>query len=226
MMWRKNTDRTLLPPLKMTTIKKQMIAPALILLTVIFAASAFGQGGGLKGKVRTGKGDGIPNATITARKSGKDVRTVKSDSKGNFVLNGLESGNYNVVFDAGGYSSGVLYNVEIKNKGLRDLGDRLMLSTDQGTQVLIKGSVFYREGVSITGAKVQIERLNTDGTTKNIGSAYTNISGEFTFRQPEANAKFRITAKFKGVTGMKVVEVTNAAIYRLAITLDVPRTEK
>jgi hypothetical protein len=200
--------------------------PAALLLLVFAVVSAAAQTGGFKGKVRTNRGEGISGATITARKSGKDVKTVRSDAKGNFVIDGLEAGNYNIVFDAGGFASGVLYNVEAKNKGLRDLGERLMLSPDQGTQVIIKGSVFYREGTSVTGAKVEIEKMNADGTFKSIGSAFTNISGEFTFRQPEANAKFRITAKFKGASGSKEVEVSNAAIYRLAITLDIPRTEK
>src|SRR6476661_8752129 len=206
-------------------IRSSKLFPVLILLTLC-VVSAAAQGGGLKGKVRTNSGDGISNASVTARRNGKDVKTVRSDSKGNFVIEGLESGNYNISFDAGGYSSGVLYNVEVKSKKVRDLGERLMLSRDEGTQVIINGSVFYREGTSVTGAKVEIEKLNADGTYKTVGTAMTNISGEFTFRQPEANAKFRITAKFKGTAGTKEVEVSNAAIYRLAITLDLPRTEK
>jgi hypothetical protein len=208
----------------MFKINKLFTVLSLMLLFAALAGAAIGQTGGFKGKVRTNQGDGIANASITARKSGKDVKTVRSDAKGNFVIDGLESGNYNIVFDAGGYTSGVLYNVEAKGNSVRNLGERLMLSTDQGALVLIKGSVFYREGTSVTGAKVEIERINEDGTTKKIGSALTNISGEFTFRQPEANAKFRITAKFKGASAAKEVEVSNAAIYRLAITLDLPLT--
>ena len=205
-------------------IKFSKLFPALALLSACVVSAA--AQGGLKGKVRSNSGGGISNATVTARKNGKDVKTVRSDSKGNFAIDGLESGNYNISFDAGGYSSGVLYNVEVKSKKVRDLGERLMLSRDEGTQVIIKGSVFYREGTSVTGAKVEIEKLNADGSYKTVGTAMTNISGEFTFRQPEANAKFRITAKFKDATGTKEVEVSNAAIYRLAITLDLPRTEK
>jgi hypothetical protein len=193
---------------------------------VCLAAAAFAQGGGIKGKVRSSKGGAIANATITARLDGKDVKTVHSDAKGSFILKGLDSGVYNVVFDADGFSSGVKYGVEIKNNNIRDLGDRLILSVDQGTLVLIKGSVFFKEGTSVTGAKVELERVNADGSTKRLGSMYTNVSGEFTFRQPEAAAKFRVTAKFKDASGTKDVEVTNAAIYRLAINLDISRQEK
>ncbi len=191
------------------------------------APSAIAQStGGLKGKVRTASGDGIGNATITARQKGVDLKTVKGDSKGNFVMEGLETGRYNVVFDAPGYSSGVLYNVEVKKNKVSDLGDRLMLSSDQGTQVIVKGSIFYKEGTSVTGAKVELEKVNADGSTQRLGSSMTNISGEFTFRRPEGAAKLRVTAKFKGISGSKEIEVDQAAIYRLAITLDISRTEK
>ncbi len=206
-----------------------VLSPAVFVLLAAFclASAVFGQStGGLKGKVRTTSGDGIANATVTARQKGVDLKTVKGDSKGNFVIEGLETGRYNVVFDAPGYSSGVLYNVEVKKNKVSDLGDRLMLSTDQGTQVIIKGSIFYKEGTSVTGAKVELEKVNSDGSTQKLGSAMTKISGEFTFRRPEGPAKLRITAKFKGISGSKEIEVDQAAIYRLAITLDISRTEK
>lgn len=198
-----------------------------ICLTVIvltMAVSAFAQGG-VKGKVRSNRGAAIPNATVTARQSGRDVKTVKTDTKGVFQLTGLQSGVYSLVFDADGFQSGLLQGVEIKG-GVRDLGDRLILFPDQGTQVIINGSVFYKEGTSLGGAKIDIEKINADGTVKKITSLYTNVSGEFTFRQPQGSAKFRITAKFKGAEGVKELEVDTAAIYRLAITLDISRTEK
>lgn len=207
-------------------LNERRLFAGFVLTACFLLPSVFAQSGGLKGKVRTNKGDGIANATIVARQKGKDVKTAKADQRGNFLLEGLESGTYNILFDANGFSSGVLYNVEVKNKNTRDLGDRLILFPDQGTQVILKGSVFYREGTSVTGAKVEIERINSDGSTKSLGSVYTNVSGEFTFRQPEGSAKFRVTAKFKGASGTKEVEVENAAIYRLAITLDISRSEK
>jgi hypothetical protein len=192
---------------------------------VAFTASAFAQSGGVKGKVRSNKGSGIPNATVTARQSGKDIKTAKADAKGSFQLTGLGSGVYTLVFDADGFQSGLLQGVEIKG-GVRDLGDRLILMPDQGTQVIIKGSVFYKEGTSLGGAKIEIERQNADGSWKKVTTLYTTIQGEFTFRQPQAAAKFRITAKYKGAEASKEVEVNTAAIYRLALTLDISRSEK
>jgi len=197
-----------------------------LLSAVCLLPSAFAQGG-IKGKVRNNKGSGIAGATVIARLSGRDVKTVKSDAKGNFAMQGLNAGTYNVVIDADGYATGVKFGVEIKDGSVRDLGDRLILSVGQGTQVLIKGSVFFKEGTSVTAAKVEIERINEDGSTKNLGSTYTSSSGEFTFRPPAGTAKVRVTAKYKGASGSKeIVEIANAGIYRTAITLDISRADK
>lgn len=187
----------------------------------------FGQEtGGVKGKVRNARGAALAGATITARLKGQDVKTVKSDAKGNFEMTGLEPGVYNFVFEKSGYGAGVKYNVEIKKKGIVNLGDNLALMQDQGTLVLINGSVYNQDGRSITGAKIEIERINSDGSTKKVGSGYTNVSGEFTFRQPEGTAKFRVTATMKGVKGSKEIEVDSAGVYRLAITLNLSKEEK
>ena len=198
----------------------------LLLSAFCFVPSALAQGG-VKGKVRNNKGGTIAGASVTARLNGKDVRSVKSDSKGSFMLQGLEPGTYNIVFDADGYATGVKFGVEVRNGNMRDLGDRLILAVDQGSQIIIRGSVFYSEGTSITGAKVEIERVNDDGTTKNLGSAYTSVSGEFTFRPPAGTTRVRVTAKYKGATASKEIsEIVNAGIYRTAITLDISRKEK
>ena len=199
---------------------------AFLLALVIVASSTVFSQGGVKGKVRSRTGAGIANTTVTARQDGRDIKSTKSNTKGEFVLSGLSSGVYSLVFDADGFQSGLYQGLEIKDGDTRNLGDRLILMPDQGTQVIINGSVFYKEGTSLGGAKVEIERVNPDGTTKKVTTLYTNVSGEFTFRQPQAAAKFRITAKFKGAEGTKEVEVDTAAIYRLAITLDISRTEK
>lgn len=198
----------------------------LLLSGFCLVSFAFAQGG-VKGKVRNTKGGTIAGATVTARLNGKDVKSVKADSKGSFTMQGLEPGTYNIVFDADGYATGVKFGVQVRNGGMQDLGDRLILGVDQGSQIIIKGSVFFREGTSVTGAKVEIERVNDDGSTKDLGSGYTNISGEFTFRPPPGTTKVRVTAKYKGVSGSKEIsEIVNAGIYRTAITLDLSRNEK
>lgn len=197
-----------------------------VFLSVVFVISALSvlaQSGGIKGKVRNSKGNGIASATITARQDGKDLRSVKSDGKGNFVLDGLRDGKYNFVFEAGGYGAGLLTNIEISKGKVRDLKERLVLNTDQGTLILIRGSVFNQDGRSVTGAKVVLEQIGADGSVKKIDTIYTNVSGEFTFRQPEGATKFRITASIEDAQESKELEVNQPAIYRLALTLNLKK---
>lgn len=195
-----------------------------MLLTVVSASAAFAQTG-IKGKVKNNRGDGIPGATVTIRKDGKDLKSVKADNKGSFTMTGVSNGTYNVVFEANGYSPGVLFNVEVKD-GVRDLGGRLFLTADQGNQVIIRGSIFFKEGTSLTGAKVELREITADGVSKVLATANTTISGDFTFRRPVSTTKYRVTATFKGVSGSKEIEVDNPAIYRTAITLDISRNER
>jgi hypothetical protein len=198
----------------------------ILLLAVSVSVALAQETGGVKGKVRTTKGEGIAGVSVTARQNSEDVKSATSDNKGNFELEGLKAGLYNIVFSKNGYSSGLMYNVEVKQKKTNNLGDRLVLTIDQGTQVIIKGTVFDQDGRSVAGAKVEIEKILSDGSTKKIGSGFTSYGGaptargEFTFKFSEGAAKFRVTASAGGASASKEVEVSNAAIYRLAIILD------
>ena len=193
-----------------------------LLCTALFAAATIAQNtGGIKGKVRTTKGSGIGGATVTARKKGVDIKSTTANSKGEFALDGLETGRYNVVFEAPGYSSGVLYNVEINKNKTSDLGDRLILTPDQGNQIILKGSVFDKQGFSVPGAKIEIASVGSDGSKRSLGNTFTSVSGEFTFR-PESAAKLRVTATYKGISESKEITVEEPAFYRLAISLDLP----
>jgi uncharacterized GH25 family protein len=202
------------------------IAVFVLLTAFCSLLTVYAQGGGIKGKVRNPKGGGIAGATVTARQDGKDVRSVRSDAKGNFVMEGLRSGVYNIVFDADGYSSGVKYGVEVEKK-VRDLGDRLILGVDPGNQIILKGLVFFKEGFSVTGAEVTIEKVNADGSTKEITETFSDSSGEFAYRVPSSGiSKLRVTAKYKAASASKEIEIGGPAIYRLAITLDISKSDK
>lgn len=181
--------------------------------------------GGAKGKVRNMQDQGIAGATISARQNGVDLKTVKSDQKGNFILDGLNPGVYNLAFEARGYSAAVQYNVEIKKGKIRDLGGRLILMADRGSKVIVKGSVFFKEGTIAAGARVEVERVNADGSVRKLGEMTADSLGEFSFSQPEGTAKLRVKAFFKDGKGVKELDVDSAMIYRLAIALDINRPE-
>ena len=209
---------------KFSKIRLASFGGVLLLSAFCFLPSAFAQAGGVKGKIRNMRGDSIAGASITARQNDKDVRSVTSNNKGEFLLDGLEPGLYGIVFEAKGYSQSSFRNkVEIKKNKVVDLGGNLILQADRGTQVIVEGSVYYKDGTSLAGAKVEVERLNSDGSGRKISTGYTSDSGEFKFRQPEGTAKFRITASSQGVTGTKEIEVDSAAIYRLSIILELER---
>lgn len=194
-------------------------------LTIGLALSASAQTG-VKGKVRANSGAGITDATVTITQSGKDVKSVRSAADGSFRLEGIQPGIYGLRVEADGFATGSLLAVEVKKDKVRDLGERLFLKVDEGTQVIIRGSVFFREGTSVTAAKVELERIDSDGTARRIGKTESSVSGEFVFRQPDTPAKLRVTATYKGVSGSKEITVENAAVYRLAISLDLSSSDK
>lgn len=196
-----------------------LLATGFLLLTPASAQNT----GGAKGKVRNLKDEGIANATISARQKGVDLKSTKTDAKGEFVLDGLEPGIYNLAFEARGYSAAVQYNVEIKKGKVRDLGDRLILMVDRGSRVIVKGSVFYKDGFIAAGARVTVERVNGDGSVRKLGEAATDAQGEFSFTQPEGNAKLRFTAVLKDGKAVKDIDVDSAMVYRTALNLDIDR---
>lgn len=200
-------------------MKKFIISSLFLIFTaiVVFAQTT----GGIKGKVRDVKGNSLSGVKITVRQNGEDLKSAQTNSKGEFVLQGLEDGVYNIVFEKDGFGTGVLYSIRVKKNNIGDLGNRLVMKVDQGTLVIINGSVFNQFGGSIYGAKVEIERISGNSTQK-AGSSYTSQSGEFVFRFPEKTDRFRVTATAKGVSASKEIEVTNAAVYRLALTLELP----
>ena len=168
-------------------------------------------------------GERIAGATVTARQNSRDIRSSTSNKNGEFQLTGLDAGNYNIVFEAKGYASGVKFNVEVKPSKTIDLGDRLIMLVDRGTQVIIQGSVFFKDGTSVPAAKVLLEKIEADGSARKAGAVTTNVFGEFVFRRPEGAAKYRVTVEHRDAKTSKEIEVDSAAIYRLAISLDVTR---
>jgi hypothetical protein len=201
----------------------QKISFALLFCFVFNAFAIAQETGSVKGKVRDQDGDKIAGAKITVRLDGKDLKSTTSDSKGEFRISDLAPGKYNLVFEKKGFSIGVLYNVEVRNKKINNLKDRLVLSVDQGTLIIVEASVFNQNGFSLNGAKVEIEEVYSDGKTKKVGSGYSSQDGDITFRFKERPTKYRVTASVKDITATKEIEVSEAAIYRTAITLDISK---
>jgi len=193
-----------------------------VLITLIAAAVAVGQDkslGAIKGKVRveTGTPGGV---TVVVRHGDKEVTRSTTDKNGDFVVSRLTPGVYGLTFRKPGLSIGSLEDIEVKAGKTRSLGDRLILTIDEGSIAFLSGSVFTAEGRSVANAKVELARILDDGTTKKIDGRVTTETGSFKFRLSPEPGKYRVSVKREGVEPViKDVEIDGAAVYRVALSL-------
>lgn len=194
---------------------------ALVLVLACATASGAAQDrttGGVRGRVRVD--GGAAGVTVTARRGDQDVASTTTNRSGEFTLSNLAPGVYSIVFRRPGLRVGTLDDVEVRAGDVRRLADRLFLPVDEGSLALVRGSVFTPEGRSLRGARVEIARVNADGSARWIDSRVTNDMGEFAFRLPPGDAVYRVTATMRGAQPASgEVRVEGAAIYRLALRL-------
>lgn len=199
-----------------------------LLFVLILASAAFAQGGGtaqttggIKGKVRIESGGAAPGVTVTARQGESEVASATTNSKGEFMIERLAPGVYGLTFRKTGLSVGKLENIEVRAGKVKSLTDRLILTVDEGAIVFLRGSVFTPDGRSVSGARVEVARVEAGGTAKKLDtSRVTNETGQFVFRLPPDKATYRVTVKISGAEpATKDVEVDGPAVYRVAISL-------
>lgn len=171
-------------------------------------------------------GDAITGATITAHKDQHEAGTARSGKNGEFILDGLQPGLYNFSVEARGYAEGIKYDVEVKPGKTRELGGNLLLQVDRGSQVIIRGSVFWKDGTSVPACDVEVALVGTTGQARFLTTLATGISGEFSYRRPEGKATYRFTSKCHGVTASRDLTVQSAAIYTTSVLLPINRGEK
>jgi hypothetical protein len=174
--------------------------------------------GAIKGKVRveTGTPGGV---TVVVRHGEKEVTRSTTDKNGEFLVSRLTPGLYGLTFRKPGLSIGSIEDVEVKAGKTRSLGDRLILTIDEGSIAFLSGSVFSTDGRSVPNAKVELSRILEDGTTKKIDGRVTTETGSFKFRLGPEPAKYRVSVKTDGAPVTKDVEIDGAAVYRVALSL-------
>lgn len=174
--------------------------------------------GGIKGKVRveTGTPGGV---TVVVRRGEKEVTRSTTDKNGDFLVSRLTPGIYGLTFRKTGLSIGSIEDVEVKAGKTRSLGDRLILTIDEGSIAFLSGSVFGADGRSVPNAKVELSRILEDGSTKKIDARITTETGSFKFRLGPEPAKYRVSVKTNGEPVTKDVEIDGAAVYRVALSL-------
>lgn len=195
-----------------------------LLLTLLITGVALGQDkdkslGGIKGKVRveTGTASGV---TVVVRRGETEVTRVETTKGGDFTVSRLSPGLYGLTFRKPGLSIGTIEDVEVKAGKTRSLGDRLILTIDEGSIAFLSGAVFNADGHSVPGAKVELARILEDGSTKKIDVRLTTETGSFKFRLSPDAAKYRVTVKTDGREPVtKDVDIDGAAVYRVALNL-------
>ena len=198
-----------------------MIASALLLLAsvTVVAQDKDKTTGNIKGKVRVEKGtpDGV---TVVLRQGEKEISRTAAGRKGDFVISRITPGIYGVSFRKPGLTVGSIDNIEVRAGKTQSLGDRLILSVDDGSIAFIRGSVFTEDGRSVPGVRIELGRVFADGTVKKLDARVTNETGQFVFRLPPDLATYRLLLKAdRAQPASQDVEVDGAAVYRRALTL-------
>jgi Carboxypeptidase regulatory-like domain len=205
------------------------LLPACLLVFCVVAgtaAQADRTTGGIKGKVREAKGnDPADNVEVIIRQGEREVSRTHTNRKGEFQVAGLAPGVYGLTFRKPGLSVGRLEDIDVHAGKIHSLPDRLILTVDEGSIVFVRGSVFTAEGRSVPGARVEIARIQPDGSTKKIDGRITTESGLFVFRLAPDTARYRISVWVAGVGPVtKDVEIDGPARYNVAVSL--PPKEK
>lgn len=175
--------------------------------------------GGVRGRVRVGAGT-PSDISVTVRQGDREVKTARTNAKGEFEVVGLAPGSYGLTFRKPGLQVGRLENVGVRAGRPVSLKDKLFLPVDEGAIAFIRGSVFDKAGRGFGGAKVELELVGADGTVKKLDSRVTNGLGQFGFRMTPEAARYRLTARADGMeTAVSEMTVDGAAIFRVALTL-------
>lgn len=199
--------------------KLLIVAGALLLVTANGGLAQDRTTGSIKGKVRVEKG--TPEGVVVVLRQGeREISRTAAGKKGDFVIPRITPGIYGVSFRKPGLSVGSIDNIEVRAGKTRSLGDRLILSIDEGSIAFIRGSVFTEAGRSASGVRVELARVFGDGSVKKLDARVTNETGQFVFRLTPDVATYRLTLKAEGAqAASQDVEVDGAAVYRRALTL-------
>jgi len=199
--------------------KKSLFVVVIILAGSVASMAQDKTLGAIKGKVRveTGTPAGV---TVVVRRGDTEVTRSTTSKDGDFLVSKLAPGIYGVTFRKPGLSIGSIEDVEVKAGKTRSLGDRLVLTIDEGSIAFLSGSVFNADGRSVPNAKVELSRILEDGSTKKIDGRITTETGSFKFRLSPEPGKYRVSVKPEGAEAVtKDVDIDGAAVYRVALNL-------
>ena len=177
--------------------------------------------GGIAGRVKVPSGQSASGISVQIRRGDEEVARTETNSKGEFEVRGLAPGRYGMTLRKPGLEIGRTEDLEVRAGKTLSLKGNLFLGIDEGSIAHLRGSVFTAEGRGVGGARVELARIEEDGSLKKIDDRVANGYGMFAFRLPPTRARYRVTAKADGMqTGSQEVEIDGAAIFRVAVTLN------
>ena len=176
--------------------------------------------GSIVGRVKVAPGATPGGVAVTVRRGDEEVARRETNSKGEFEFGGLEPGTYGLTLRKAGLEVGRMEDVEVRAGRTVSLKDRLFLPIDDGAIAHIRGSVFDANGRSVGAAKVELARVEADGTLKKLDSRVSNVAGQFAFKLTPERGRYRVTAKADGAEpASEDVNIDGAAIYRVGLSL-------
>jgi hypothetical protein len=180
--------------------------------------------GAVAGRVRVEPGMSAGGIRVVMRQGDREVADTSTNAKGEFSFREVEPGTYGLTLRKAGLQVGRMDGVEVRAGKTVTLKEGLYLPVDEGSIAFIRGSVFSASGRSFGGAKVELARVESDGSLKKLDSRVSNATGSFAFRLPPERARYRLTAKADGMEpATQEVEIEGAAIYRAALSLEPAR---
>jgi hypothetical protein len=191
-------------------------------LVLLFAPAVQAQQAAtVKGKVKEQGGKALAGVSIRAVNAAnqKDAHEARSDSKGEFEIQGLGGGEYVFTFTLAGFRTFVTRRLEVKAGDTINLRSAIEMSRESAPYALIRGVVFNNQGFSLPNATVTIERI---GEGKRLKEERTSgEDGTFSIRLPAEKATYRITATARGFQpDSKEVEVDSDEVKSVALSLE------
>jgi protocatechuate 3,4-dioxygenase beta subunit len=156
---------------------------------------------------------------VTLRQGEKEIKTVTTDKNGDFSFANLKPGVYGLTCRKAGLSTASLEDITLRAGDKIQLKDKITLDVNEGELALIRVSVFTAGGRSVAGVKVELMRVNSDGSLKKIDESVTGLYGQVAFRRTPDTAQYRAIAKTANNPASDIINVEGAAIYRTAIQL-------
>lgn len=176
--------------------------------------------GAIAGRVKVAPGATPGGVAVTVRRGDEEVARRETNAKGEFEFQGLEPGTYGLTLRKAGLEVGRMEDVEVRAGKTVSLKDRLFLPIDDGAIAHIRGSVFDANGRSVNAAKVELARVEADGTLRKLDSRVSNVAGQFAFKLTPERGRYRVTAKADGAEpASEEVNIDGAAIYRVGLSL-------